>query len=359
MKILYVEDDLSMNIPRITSLFSKYLDKKTVKKLNAFEADESGYGGAPEEIKRIVEASNIIEVEYRFPEALKKIIQNHKKYALFIIDRNLDKGEYEFDEVKQIDPTFNKEKYKKYSEWEGDYLLLKLAVKYHVDVLTKFYFLTGYPAQDEVRGNENIQGIIDVDTFNSKNFIGKGESGRLKEIIDNIKVINLRNDNKIYLDSLRNNIADKAAERFFDVLVKKNSEKETDIIANLGFLRNILEKLLTKIAKLPEVPKAFKRRNKETKEEESVFIFDKSGKLKVRPFINWLNTSNKIEFNSLLRNFVYNIQGIGSDFGPHDDSIKGKKPSGYQATANTVNALVYAMKDIILWFDKVCRQYKA
>lgn len=203
MKILFVEDELSKNIPRITSLFSKYLGKNTVKKLNALEADESGYGAAPEEIKEIVEATNLIEVEYRFPEALRKIIQSYDKYALFIIDRNLVEGEYEFDEVRAIDSAFDEAQYEKYFEREGDYLLQKLVLDSHVDVMGKFYFLTAYSAEDELRGSEDIKTLIDFGKFNTENFIEKGDLDRLINIIENIRILNLQNDNKRYLNILR------------------------------------------------------------------------------------------------------------------------------------------------------------
>ncbi|WP_207680782.1 hypothetical protein [Desulfonema magnum] len=67
MKILYVEDELSRNIPGIIRLFEKYLGKKKIRRLKELEEDESGYGAEPDEIKGIVEETNIVEVEYRFP----------------------------------------------------------------------------------------------------------------------------------------------------------------------------------------------------------------------------------------------------------------------------------------------------
>ena len=100
MKILYVEDELSKNIPRLIRLFSKYLSKKEIKNLKALEADETGYGAEPEEIKNIVEKTGLIEIEYRFPDALREVIHNSEKYALFIVDRNLSEIEYEYDELK-------------------------------------------------------------------------------------------------------------------------------------------------------------------------------------------------------------------------------------------------------------------
>lgn len=357
MNILYVEDDLAENIPGIRRLFSKYLSHQEDQALKSLETREYV---DPEHIKQVLEESDIVEIEYRFQSALKKIIDHPDKYALFIIDRNLANAEYDFEEVNKVDLSFNNTQYEKYRGREGDYLFQKLV--YDVDVITKFYFLTAYPAQaDEIRGSAEIKPHIDIRKFTADNFIEKADEkdiNKLKqEVIENIEILNLQNENKVYLDILKNNISEEAANRFLEVLAKKDSDKNTDIIANLDFLRNIFEKLLTEIAGLPGIPNSFKRMNRDTGKKEEVFIFDKGRKLKVRTFINWLDTSKKFDFNSLLRNFCYDIQEIASDFGPHDDSIK-KNPSGYQATSNTVNALVYALKDIILWFGDICHQYK-
>lgn len=356
MKILYVEDDLSENIPGIYRLFSKYLNQQEVQALKSLETEEYA---EPKKVKQILGESSIVEIEYRFPDALKKIIGQPHKYALFIIDRNLANAEYIFEEVAKIDSSFKKTQYEKYSEREGDYLLQNL-VYAGVDVLTRFYFLTAYPAQDEIRGSEDIKTHIEFGKFTAENFIEKAKESDLKrliEIIENIDILNLQNENKVYLDILKNNISDEAANRFLEVLAKKDSDKNTDIIANLDFLRNIFEKLLTEVAESPGVPNSFKRTNRNTGKKKEVFLYNKGGKLIVRTFINWLDTSKKFDFNSLLRNFCYDIQEIASDFGPHDDSIK-KNPPGYQATSNTVNSLVYALKDIILWFGNICQIHK-
>lgn len=355
MKILYVEDDLFENIPGIYRLFSKYLSQE----IQALKSLETREYADPEQVKQILEESGIVEIEYRFPNALGKIIDHPDKYALFIIDRNLANAEYDFEEVNKVDPSFNNTQYEKYRGREGDYLFQKLV--YDVDVMTKFYFLTAYPAQaDEIRGSEGIKPHIDIGKFTAENFIEKANEDDLQkliQVIEKIEILNLQSENKVYLDILRNNISEEAANRFLEVLAKKDSDKNSDIIANLDFLRNIFEKLLTEIAGLPGIPSSFERVNRDTRKKEKVFIFDKGRELKVRTFINWLDTSKKFDFNSLLRNFCYDIQEIASDFGPHDDSIK-KNPSGYQATTDTVNALVYALKDIILWFGNICHQHR-
>jgi len=80
---------------------------------------------------------------------------------------------------------------------------------------------------------------------------------------------------------------------------------------------------------------------------------DKYGKvIPGKETIDWL--SNNKHINSILRNFFFSINKICSEFGAHQNL----KNSQYEPTLNTVNSLVYALKDVISWFSKVCSQYK-
>ena len=338
MKILYVEDELSKNIPRVIRLFSKYLSKKEIKNLNALEADESGYGVEPEEIKKIVEKTGLIEIEYRFPDALQKIIQNIDKYALFIIDRNLSEIEYEYDEVSQIDAIYSEDQYNKFFEREGDYLLHKLVYN-GLNVLTKFYFLTAYPAPDEIRGADDLKTLVDFGKFHSENFIEKADNEqleKLKLIIENIKILNLQEENKQYLNILRNKIDEGTFEGFLKILDEKDEKMR--IGDNLKEIRIIYENVLkTCSQKIPDMKSN---------------CTDKYGNLiKHQQTIDWLSNSGYI--NSIIRNFFFSINKICSDFGAH----RNRPPSEYKPTPDTVNSLVYALKDVILWFGKVCSQY--
>ena len=62
MKILFVEDDLSKNIPRLVNLFSDILSEAIINQLKSFGKDDSGYGASPDEIKNIVESSILGEL---------------------------------------------------------------------------------------------------------------------------------------------------------------------------------------------------------------------------------------------------------------------------------------------------------
>jgi len=160
-----------------------------------------------------------------------------------------------------------------------------------------------------------------------------------------------------YVKILKEKISDKTARLYIDLEKEITSSKDLEIIKSLGSLRHLLQNILEKIAEHPDVHKDYYDKLKKQKVE----IFRKNKNLRVRPFITWLvYYSNGFKANSIIKNFLSAIQGIGSDFGPHDkledteDLAKRKSEnSGYQPTANTVTSLFYALKDIILWFDKI------
>ncbi len=159
-----------------------------------------------------------------------------------------------------------------------------------------------------------------------------------------------------YVKILKEKISDKTARLYIDLEREITSSKDLEIIKSLGSLRHLLQNILEKIAERPNVPKVYPDRS-----NKQVNIFDKNNNLRIRPFITWLvDYSNGFKVNNIIRNLLYTIQGIGSDFGPHDkledteDLAKQKlENSGYQPTANTVTSLFYALKDLILWFDKI------
>lgn len=185
-KILYVEDELTANIPRLVRLFDTYLDETERKRLEELEGDQIGFGATQEEIQQIFKENRFIDIEYRFPDALAKILKHPDIYTLFIIDRNLAGAEYTFEEVLKIDHQYSQTLHERFHEREGDYLLLKLALHKKIDVREKFYFLTAYSVLDELRGASEIESFIDLGEFHQQNFIEKGnnlEFERLHKIV--------------------------------------------------------------------------------------------------------------------------------------------------------------------------------
>jgi len=344
MKILFVEDEMSKNIPRIIRLFSKYLGKIRIDQLKKLEEDESGYGTDPAEVKNIVESTNMIDLEYCFPGALNKIVRNYKKYSMFIIDRNLVQEEYNLEDIKKIDSGFTEKQFEKFWEREGDYLLQTL-VYLDKDAIARFYFLTAYSYENEIKSADNIRTHIDFGKFTSNNFIEKSSSDEinsLKERIENIDVLNIQMENEDYLNILREYLSSEICDSFIEVLTEKDSDNRKDIEQNLGLLRKILERL--------NVPDECKSRNG----------------IKVRKVIKWIlggkkGTDDKWQFsfphntNTLIKNYLYNTYEISSDFGIHPDYQKNtdQNPKGFQPTSNTVNLLIFSMKEIISWFRRV------
>ncbi len=207
-----------------------------------------------------------------------------------------------------------------------------------LNVLTKFYFLTAYPTPDEIRGVDDLQTHVDFGIFHAENFIEKGDNEQIKKlklIIENIKILNLQEENKEYLNILRNKIDEKTAEKFLKVVEEK--EKTESIVDNLIKIRIIYETILGAcLQKIPDM------NSNCTNEYGNLILGQKT--------IKWLSDSGYI--NSILRNFFFNIHKVCSDFGAHANP----ENSQYKPTLNTVNSLVYALKDVILWFGKVCSQ---
>ncbi len=180
-KILYVEDELATNIPRLFLLFKKFLGEAEQKRLEELDEDLEGYGADPEEIKQIFTSIKFIDIEYRFPDALSRILNQADEYSLFIIDRNLAGAEYTVEEVQNLDPQYSEDTHAQYFQREGDYLLVKLVTEAKVSALEeRFYFLTAFPGQDEIRGIQKIKNRIDLAEFQRKNFIEKGDRTALQ-----------------------------------------------------------------------------------------------------------------------------------------------------------------------------------
>jgi hypothetical protein len=189
MKILYVEDELPQNIPRIIQLFGEYLGEERIRTLETLENDESGYGASPDEIKKVVEDTGVVDVEYRFPEALNQVISHYHQYDMFIIDRNLIESKYTAEEIRKVVPDYDRQVDRAYTEREGDYLFLKLGLCSQGKALDKVRILTAYPNQNEFCKNPKIALLFDRWHVSMKDFIEKGDYNAIKALRD--EIINL------------------------------------------------------------------------------------------------------------------------------------------------------------------------
>jgi hypothetical protein len=332
MKALFVEDDLSANIPKICNLFEPLLSKTSIKKLRDIEKDESGYGASPEEIKTIVETSGAIEVEYRFPNALSKII-DQQEYAIYIVDRNLSKNDYGFEEVRNIDPVFNEEHEIEFIQREGDYLFQKIIDK-NADLLSRFYFLTANSQEnDAIRGSKEMETHIQFGRLGIDNFIMKGDKeaeSKLKLKIQNIDLFMIEYQNKIYIKTLRKYFPDKVADDFIKLIKEKDQNKR--VRDNLAEIRVMYERILKEYAK----------KNLKFKKERT----NNYGRLELgNGTSKWLLKNNFIDI--VQQQFFISINKITSGTKLHVNQTE------IEPTLDAVNSLVYALKDQIIWFNQI------
>ncbi|KAA3604109.1 MAG: hypothetical protein DWQ06_05395 [Calditrichaeota bacterium] len=365
MKIFYVEDEVSDVLERVENLFEERLEETISKELKELKSkkEEINRPVNAEEIKQILNKSQFIEFENDFPEALRKIKIKGQKYSLLIIDRNLSGKVRKYnledlDRIAQRDISENG-----YENREGDYLLKIAILSKQINAKDRFYFLTGN-SSDEIKNLEVIKPLIEgsFDNFKKGNIIDKTdtkEKENLKEIINNLEELDVLWENKKYLETLENFLNKNAKEVFFKTL--RNKDKNVEIIENLDLIRNLSQKILSKIAEITKAPNSFNRINNRSKEKEKIFLYERDKiNVKVRPFISWLSQEKKIKSGELITTFAKTIQGLASEFGPHDDSSSHSPLLSffYQPTTNTVNSLIFALKEIILWFGEVCEQEK-
>ncbi|MCD6440315.1 MAG: hypothetical protein J7L86_00790, partial [Candidatus Marinimicrobia bacterium] len=201
---------------------------------------------------------------------------------------------------------------------------------------------------------DNIRTHIDFGKFTSNNFVEKSNSDEinfLKGLIENIDVLNIQMENEEYLSILRKYLSNEICDIFIEVLTEKDSDNRKDIELNLGLLRKMLENILAVLAYRLNAPDECKSQNG----------------IKARKVIKWLLGGEREETgtiysypyftNGLIKNYLYDTYEISSDFGIHPDYQKntGQNPKGFQPTSNTVNSLIFSMREIILWFGRVLK----
>jgi len=342
MKIIYIEDQLAQNIKTIIFLFKQVLGKKRIKQLEKIK--ESGYI-KEEKLIEIIEDTGIIDVASNFPDALKKFNNHLKEYSLFIVDRNLAKEPiYELSDIQQVYPDYTEEQYDNFFEREGDFLLELLISSNENYKTDNFFFLTAN--KDDLRNREFLQNHIDFKRFKVENIIEKGDEHKLVDLINNIHNLDIILENKVYLNYLKR-IGEKTKGKFIELMKNKDKNDAVSIFQNLVLIRNIFENTISHLAKTIPDHNCWNPKNKT--------------QLLMWPFIAWIknyNKENKVcnfryNANSIIYSSLSSVWSIGSDFGDHDGDGKRKSNKGFQPTSNTVNALVYELKDIILWFGDI------
>lgn len=195
--------------------------------------------------------------------------------------------------------------------------------------------MTAYNEND-VRGKDIIEMYLDLGAFTQEQFFDKSNKfalDKLKYKINHIVSLNTRYENRIYLDILRSNLGEEDVEMFLKVLLEKDDKNQ--IIANLTKIRIIYEHILEKFETIYPQYKDYKG-------------------IDIKKLFSELEKKGQI--NQMLRNYCYTIWQVCSDYGAHKD----KRPLDkiFQPTLNTVNSIIFALKEIFLWFGNYCCQLK-
>lgn len=315
-KILFIEDELPENIPTILRLFRKFINPHIRDILEKAEGD--GYALTNDAIKTHIESSGVIEIEYSFIEALKKISNYYKNYSLFIIDRNLKKNDYSESEIQNINQNFN---LKEFAEREGDFLFRELVIEKQTDITNKFYFFSAY--------TDDIKILLPSNLDKEKYFIEKSnpeQTERLIYHIENCNDIILHYENKNFIDILNRRLSCSLGKDFYTTLVNKDDKSQID--ENLQRLRNIYLGIFNK-CKSNITKFEYKTYQNIKKERHGAPIAPK-----------------------ICSCFLISLFKIGSE-ASHTATINKESEFYYEPTINTVNSLIYALKDVISWFDQI------
>ncbi len=336
-KILFVEDELSENVSRLSRLFKELLSKDEKESLTKIENDPAGYGATNKITKSLFKDNHIIDVEYSFAGALEMVSQKHDDYLLFIIDRNLSKNQYKLADIQALVPNFSKGMYDQYFEREGDYLLEFLATK-GVNCCDSFYFMTAYGKGESLRNEETISRLISFDAFKQGNFLEKGKNDdflRLhNEIIKDFQVfVPFRDIFEVFEKGWLDNDTRK---KFVASIKDMDNWQPANIDKNAMNVRQILESIYDALAKKTTLIPAEIYRYGEFKT-----LLRPNGDLKMRSIIGYLRDKQEISGVQLPATDL--IYSMASEI-MHIGSIKAR------ASKYSNHALVYGLCDAILWF---------
>lgn len=343
-KILFIEDELSKNVPNLLRLFEKHLSPTEKNSLNKIESDTSGFGGTNEDVKAIFKENPFLDIEYSFPDALKTVSEKHDDYLLFIVDRNLSSFPPALADIQAIKPSFSESMYSQYKEREGDYLLELLATK-GINCCSSFYFMTAYGKGESLRNEETISKLISFDAFKQSNFIEKGKKDdfiRLRdEIINDFRAIATFRD---IFEVFKNGWLDNDTRKKFVAAIKDMDNWQVENInQNALNVRQILESIYDSLAKTTTlIPSEI------YKYGEFKTLQHANGDLKMRSIIKYL--SGKEELSGVQLSATDLIYSMASE-------IIHSGPNRALASKYSNHAMVHGLCDAILWFkSKMIKQ---
>lgn len=336
-KILFIEDELSKNVPNLLRLFEKHLSPTEKNSLKEIENDTSGFGARNEDVKAIFKENPFLDIEYSFPNALKTVSEKHDDYFLFIVDRNLSSLPSTLADIQAIKPSFSENMYSQYMEREGDYLLELLATK-GINCCSSFYFMTAYGKGEALRNEEAISKLISFDAFKQGNFIEKGKRDdfiRLRdEIINDFRALATFRDifevfKKEWLDN-------DTRKKFVTAIKEMDNWQPENINKNALNVRQILESIYDSLAKKTTLIPAEIYKYGEFKTLQRA-----NGDLKMRSIIGYLR--DKQEISGIHLSATDLIYSMASE-------IIHSGPNKALASKYSNHALVYGLCDAILWF---------
>ncbi len=360
-KILYIEDELTKNIATIKKFFAPILkDKRIKKELDELESSDRVF---PDDIISVCSYSSELEIAYKFPIALERIITNHKHYDLIIIDRNLSVYEYSDDleyvreKLKSVSLDLSDDRLLSYHEREGDLLLLAL-LKLDKEAKEKIYYLTAN-TKDDLRGLDELQSMMDVVDFNKEHIIEKGSTAEatLSTILGNMDAFRIQNKFRKQCDILRHHLSEEDVNQFVSMMGYFDKDKRKEFIF---YARKLLDNLLHDLAFNLGEPDAeyWNAKNKKQLQIKSFIKGYRSGTSYIG--LPAYDEKHHIGYNSINRNACLSIFEICSDCGVHELSkaIDIESLGTASLSAYTMNSLQNQICDVICWYDRAIKLIK-
>lgn len=336
-KILFVEDELSKNVSRLSRLFGRYLSRDERESLTRIENDPLGFGTTNQDIKSLFKDNPFIDVEYSFAGALKTVSERYDDYLLFIVDRNLSSSPSTFSDIQAINPSFPEAIYNQYKEREGDYLLLFLASK-GINCYDSFYFMTAYGTGASLINQDIIAMLISFDAFKNSNYIEKGKNDdflRLRdEIINDFQVLATFRD--IFEVFKKGWLDNDTRTQFVAAIKDMDNWQPANINQNALNVRQILESVYDSLAMRTTLipPEIYQAGGFRTLQRAN-------GDLKMRSIIGYLR--DKQEISGIHLSATDLIYSMASEI-IHDGPINA------HASKYSNHAMVHGLCDAILWF---------
>jgi hypothetical protein len=336
-KILYVEDELTMNYVTLKKLFLTYLQPSAQKSLNELEQHKTL---SVESIKAAFKDATALDICGSFPEALSKISTENQNYSLFIIDRDLsavrygDMAQQLTGLLESLDFPNPKELLETYLGREGDLLLLIL-LKADRENRNKVFILTTH-TPESLRSMQEFQDVLEVTDFPLERIIDKSTpvADQIHAVLADLPSFSIQNTYHRECSVLRSWFSENVVNLYIEMV--KASEDHNRKVDFLQKVRPLLEMMLVSLAHKIH--------------ENNARYWDDGAEpnLRVMEFVkslDYLDRRWEIEYNNVVKQGLFSLWKISSDYGNHPNANPG------DVTPYTIKTLFYQINDVILWFD--------